>query len=59
MALSFVESIPCSRTRGCHVLVSYAHLIEPILIWIRLFKGSYPAVMSNKTMQGRIIERLF
>lgn len=59
MAMSFVESIPCSRTRGYHVLVSHAHWIEPILIWIRLFRVSYPAVMSNKTMQARISGRLF
>jgi hypothetical protein len=58
MALSFVESNLCSRNRGGHFLVSCAQFLEPILIWVRLFRVSYPAVMSNKTMQARISERL-
>ena len=58
MALSFVESNVCSRTRGCHFLVSCAQFVEPILIWIRLFRVSYTAVMSDKTMQAGICERL-
>ena len=56
MALSSVESNLCSRTRGWHVLVSYAQFIEPILIWVRLFRLSYPAVMLNETVQARISE---
>jgi hypothetical protein len=58
MALSFVESNLCSRTRGGHFMVSCTQFLEPILIWVRLFRVSYPAVMLDKTMQARIGERL-